>query len=623
VLARYQSKIVFKFVCLLALASVSADAFGLSDIAGFLQKPERKPAKDYHGKNQKPRPDWKISIGGQSELMGCNLQKGKLDEFWKRENLEKKQGICGLVEKAEKAEKSTKEDKASAVFWAVMDYVEDGDVDELLGTFISYTVGNSFDLGNFARCDVSGLPPIEDSTLADYCKESNTTSLSPIAILGIGSIDAEGIIGGGAENDFNLTKVADRKFGVGKNGKPAITGKELYDEANGTDGEVTTGGYIYKELKEDPMGSTAVAINSFDKATLVLKDYVLKATGKSDISKLKLPKTKAQSIDLIDETVQLSTRLDVDFNEFTDTLTRKLMSVVSADDTVEAKNKHKLMKVAVEKGYFDRNGKRFTKNRKGQYHIRDLSLAQYRAIEQNLTAEYFESNKSGLADIYKAVEYEAKAEYASEQLLMSSDPNYIADPSEARLAYIKDSQKNAFKYAALIQQEKNKKLKYKLAMKVKHKKQLIDLAKNMAQIRAARFRDDIAKAEIEDLLKKVDESVKLDMKKESTTATTGDSTKNNEISIPGLDNVSYDPDTNSVNIGDTQINFDSDGGKEVNRDSGTDDYSGGDGDGGYDSNDYFPPPTQAEKDEYNQKTQAEKDAENQERIDRINAGNTN
>jgi len=46
-------------------------------------------------------------------------------------------------------------------------------------------------------------------------------------------------------------------------------------------------------------------------------------------------------------------------------------------------------------------------------------------------------------------------------------PNYIADPSEARAALVKPSQRNTFRYTALIQQEKNKQIKLKYALEIK------------------------------------------------------------------------------------------------------------------------------------------------------------
>jgi hypothetical protein len=220
-----------------------------------------------------------------------------------------------------------------------------------------------------------------------------------------------------------------------------------------------------------------------DKPTMVLKTLAVMTKGTDDINETLLPATKAQSMDTEDEIVQLQTRMAVNFHQFGDTLTRLLRREFL--DKVEVLN---------EKGKAD-----------------DLvSQAYYEAREKNATKSFFTSKKSGLAAIYKGIEDEAKARMASEMLLMTADPNYIADPSEARAALVKPSQRNAFRYAALIQQEKNKMLKLKYASIIKRKQQMVDLVKQQSYIRASVFRDEIAKFKLEELLKKADESVSLD-----------------------------------------------------------------------------------------------------------------
>jgi hypothetical protein len=203
-------------------------------------------------------------------------------------------------------------------------------------------------------------------------------------------------------------------------------------------------------------------------------------SGTDDINETLLPETKADSMDMEDEIVGIQTRMSADLNQFTDTLTRALQ-VELAEIPMESGNSRHL-----------------------------ISLARYERDEKNATKEFFKDKKSGLSDIYKGIEDEAKAQMASEMLLMTADPNYIADPSEARAALVKPSQRNKFRYAALIQQEKNKQLKLKYALKIKRKQQMVDLAKKQAYIRASIFRASAAKHELEHLLKKADESVKID-----------------------------------------------------------------------------------------------------------------
>jgi len=85
--------------------------------------------------------------------------------------------------------------------------------------------------------------------------------------------------------------------------------------------------------------------------------------------------------------------------------------------------------------------------------------------------------------------------------------NYIADPSEARAALIKPSQRNAFRYAALIQQEKNKQIKLKYALEIKRKQQQLDILKRQAHIRASIFRDEIAVHELRHIMMDADANV--------------------------------------------------------------------------------------------------------------------
>jgi len=230
-------------------------------------------------------------------------------------------------------------------------------------------------------------------------------------------------------------------------------------------------------------------LNSFDKATIFLKTLAATTlednkTGEPslDAGAIRLPDTHGDSIDNVDEVVNLQVRMTSDLNQFGDTLTRALQKEFSQIDLQpkDAKN--------------------------GKSHL--MSFARYQYEEKKAARKYFKSKKSGLAKIYEGIENEVKAKLASEMLLMTTDPNYIADPSEARAALIKPSQRNQFRYAALIQQEKNKQLKLKYALEIRRKQQMIDIIKQQAIIRASLFRYETVKHELEHLLKKADESIR-------------------------------------------------------------------------------------------------------------------
>ncbi len=359
-------------------------------------------------------------------------------------------------------------------------YIMNG-VNEFIG---EKKVGSSFDLGAFAKCEIK-QEKIEDMLISKFCTgEEENVTFSPAATLTANTVDAMGLPSyGGKDGDKknSIKKVSKRHYPAkDKN----ITGKMLYeDNGTGLNGN-PDGGILLAEAKKDPYGSTATALNSFDKPTLVLKDLALKNFGTSDINVTTLPATKAQSMDLEDEIVKLQTRMDADLNQFADTLTRALRKELLDKTRIEADN--------------------WMKGKDPKPHL--ASQAAYEMREKNVTQKFFQSKTSGLAAIYKGIEDEAKARMASEMLLMTTDPNYIADPSEARAALIKPSQRNKFRYAALIQQEKNKQLKLKYAKEIKRKQQMVDIIKQQAYIRASLFRDEIAKHMLKHLLDKVDES---------------------------------------------------------------------------------------------------------------------
>jgi len=410
--------------------------------------------------------DWKLSIEAQSSIMQCTLQREPWDLLG---TTDMQDGFCQLVDRAmQKDILSTQNTFVTTSY--LLPYT---------GTFINDNFGSSFDLGGYAACGLDGVLPLSQTILGQYCKGEESPTLSPTLITAENSVDAEGIMGIGLANQSTIKSATQREF-------RAISGKSLYALHNDIEG-----GALIAEMVVDPLGSTATAMNSFDKATLILKELALKSSGDAN-TVIPLPKTKAQSIDLEDEMVNLLVRNHPDLYTFVNTLTRRLMNVITVPS--------KILEVAHNKGYKDAYGHSIGK-------ISSLSLRQYEVIEQNLTAAFFRNEKAALVDIYKSIEYEAKAKYASEALLMSESDNYIMDPSEARVKYIKDTQKNAFRYAALLQQEKNKALKLRIALEIKRGKQRIDMAKDMAAIRASRFREDIAKHELDVLLSAVDETI--------------------------------------------------------------------------------------------------------------------
>jgi len=422
---------------------------------------------------------WQYDILGDKHILSCTLENENSDIFTKIGDIFKKNkielpntdGICKVM-------------NYTNVLGTIMNVFTEGgyfNPSDLIGDFVGITnIGNSFDLGGFAQCNIN-LPDTKNTLLSKFC-ESNSTEdriknllLSPAATMASLTVEGLGLPSfSGKENAKPIKKVDEREY------PSKMTGKELFREGNDSDGNPVKGGYLLAKAADDPQGSTALAFKTFDKATIVLKTLAATNIGNDEANATALPATKADSIDMEDEIVGLQTRMATDFIQFDSTLTRALQKKVSEIDMKDG-------------------GKEL------------MSLARYGAKEKEVANEVFRSKASGLSDIYKGIEEDVKARMASEMLLMTTDPNYIADPSEARLALIKPSQRNAFRYAALIQQEKNKQLKLKYALEIKRKQQIVDLIKKQAQIRASVFRDSAARHELDVLLSKVDESVDLEM----------------------------------------------------------------------------------------------------------------
>jgi hypothetical protein len=490
-LARYHARVVGSILCF-CLAFVSAEAFEIELGDVEVSIPIGGAGVGAGGGAEKKENEWELEVSGDEDLMTCTLQDNnaldgligkKIDQLIQKgkDSVNKTLATNGICSAVNYSNSGVDIFKLFSSSWGGNGFIRD---------FIGKeNVGNPFDLGGFAKCKVD-FDWMKNSTLGKLCSgEKDDTPLSPPLVLAANSVEGEGLFAGGMDRSKSTIPVEKREYPSG------LTGKDLYSRYKGKEG-----GYLIASAEEDPYGSTAVAMKTFDKASIVLKTMALKSRrgssgkgkrkvgasndfGADNADLIKLPPTKAKSLDLEDETVQYYTKLDPDLNEFKDTLTRRLRKIYTTNSS---------------KGIKIGEGKKM------------ISLAKYRDREKNATAKFYKDKKSGLASMYEAAETEAKAELASELLLMTADPNYIADPSEARLQYIKDSQRNAFKYAALIQQEKNKQLKLRIARKMKHKKQMIDMVKRQAEISASLFRDDIARHEIKKLLKAVDESVKYE-----------------------------------------------------------------------------------------------------------------
>ena len=472
---------------------------------------------------------WEFDINGTQDILSCTLEDNNDSSNtykifdpneWKNELLimglmkiakknakikNNSSGICKSINDEAILREFNKLLKTAKGVMGLYDYFTDyyqDDVNEpydLLRVFIGQdNTGSIFDLGGFAKCETNLPDVVDDTFMANFCKKASeeNTTLSPMVTWDSFSVDAEGLPSfkgvekGEGNKAMTIKQVKDRNYSSGKDGKYIYT-----DTGSSTNGD-PDGGVILADAKNDPYGSTAVALNSFDKSTIFLKTLAATTLEDNkthkpslDAGAIRLPDTHGDSIDKVDEVVNLQVRMTADLNQFADTLTRALQKEFSEIDLQPKK----------------KDGTPDTTD--GKPHL--MSFARYQYEEKKAARKYFKSKKSGLAKIYEGIENEVKAKLASQMVLMSTDPNYIADPSEARAALIKPAQRNKFRYAALIQQEKNKQLKLKYALEIKRKQQMIDIIKQQALIRASLFRYETVRHELAHILSKVDESVSL------------------------------------------------------------------------------------------------------------------
>ena len=414
--------------------------------------------------------DWRLDISGDALNMECSAIDFDLSQLIN----DRVSGICQTIQaEADESLGITGGSILGAILTGNTGSLEDILVGALVGRF-----GSSFDLGGFARCE-TGFGDTNTTTLSSLCNHYGTAQanrvMSAVKTWMVNSVDAEGLFGGGTAQDKPVP-VEERYYPSG------LSAKDLYGVGKITDEDgneyTVEGGYQYASLEDDPKGSTALAHTKFDKPTIYLKDFALKTIGTDDASAVRLPATKMESIKLVDETVAQQTRQHLDIPQFVDGLVTALRRLYTDPSKLD---------VGVPPDM--------------------ISLAEYAKKEKEVAHNFFSDRASGLAQIYEGVENEAKAKLGSMLLLENARDDAIMDPSESRLRYIDASQHNAFRYAALIQQERNKQMKLKVSLELKRARILIDIAKRQATIRASIFRDDIARNEIDLLLEAVDQSV--------------------------------------------------------------------------------------------------------------------
>lgn len=236
------------------------------------------------------------------------------------------------------------------------------------------------------------------------------------------------------------------------------------------------GGIIERETVNNPNGSTAQSNKELDVPTIVLKELaatqVTNGGGDSELVNetiFGLPATQAKVIEEENKKATAYANTDIDLNTF-------------------------------------------------QNHIVEAARAKFLKIEANTLSEYYEKEKKAYSEflkndevvkIVKQVAY-AKIEdkYATEMFLQKGEKNYLPDISETRTRRIHPEKQNQYRFTALLQMNKETLLKMNMAEEKERAEEEIDRTIKRAYSESSIFRSDIAKKEIDEMLKAVDTAIK-------------------------------------------------------------------------------------------------------------------
>lgn len=271
----------------------------------------------------------------------------------------------------------------------------------------------------------------------------------PIAFSFVGAVDSSGV------GVATVKKPEEIKY------PSNLTRDQIYGGADG--------GYFSYSVKKYPQSASAIAYKQNDVATLVLKEFALKTIGNDDEATIALPQNNAQAKIAVDTTAQ-AMYIDsmIDYNVFDDKATAHLESKflsLGATSTKEQTQK-----------------------------------------EKEAWLEYAES--SDMKEIRKQQEENTRRIFANFELSETNRKEFIHDPSEARLKMLPKELQNEFRYKAMIQQNRNAMYKGLMGQTMKFDKALMDIALKKAYVSATIFREDIARQEIDDMLKSIDQLIK-------------------------------------------------------------------------------------------------------------------
>lgn len=286
---------------------------------------------------------------------------------------------------------------------------------------------------------------------------TSTRTYSPIGIAAT-AIEVEGANGGVPTTSSEEKDLGDKTFPSG------ITGKELY---SGNDG-----GKIYENMKGDLNSADAMAIKTNNKNTLILKEMALKMNNTTDESTVHLPQDKLAVIKEENAVANIVALGEVDYSALTDYLVREARRTfvgITADSLDE-------------------------------YYKKELQA--YLSMVKN-DAKVSKEIASIKENAMRAIGYR----YEMKLMELKKDPNYIFNPSYTVEAITKPEYKDEFKAMSLFQMNEEAAIKSDMAKEKRKVSMQIDKTVQDAYHLASIFRADIAKKEVDEILKAVDKSI--------------------------------------------------------------------------------------------------------------------
>ena len=283
------------------------------------------------------------------------------------------------------------------------------------------------------------------------------SNFDPITVVGVGTVEDD--VTGGFKPDGDTKPLDERKY---KNGK---TTKFVLGD---------NGGVLSRNADANPNGSDATALRENNVKTLTLKEMASKVNldGSTDESKILLPTTKLEVLKVQNATAEVIGASVTDLNGLTDRIVeeaRKKYATIDAETLDEYYQKEK-------QAFMD-----LTKN--------DEVVSAYIASVKQKTID-------GIS-----------AKYAIKLFKLKKQKGYIFDPSQTTAMRITKN-KDAFVFNALVQNSLESEIKGQEAIEKRKAIQAIDKAIYNAYPLSSIFRPDIAKKEIDALLKAVDTAIK-------------------------------------------------------------------------------------------------------------------